>query len=142
MAATDSADSSLHVGPPRHAASPHPTCPSAASRRTKTKFTTSSVVNDILWGRRTGMSARITRTSLIFMAAPLSRRSGRASSATSALQGREGAPREQDERNDNQRLRDEHEHDEAVPADLEEEPDREHEADRRHAHGHLEALHR
>ena len=63
----DSEDSSLHVGPPRHAASPHPTSPSAVSSRTKTKFTASSVVKDILCGRSTGMSAWITRTSAIFM---------------------------------------------------------------------------
>ena len=67
VAATDSADSSLHVGPPRHAASPQPTRRSEVSARTKTKFTVSSVVNDILCGRRTGMSARTTRSSASFM---------------------------------------------------------------------------
>ena len=36
--------------------------------RTNTKFTASSVVKDISWGRRTGMSARIVRMSAIFMA--------------------------------------------------------------------------
>src|ERR671912_809885 len=60
---TDSDDSSLHVGPPRHAASPQPTSPPRVSMRTKAKFTAWSVVNDILCGRFTGMSARITRTS-------------------------------------------------------------------------------
>src|SRR6516165_3721234 len=68
--AIDSDDSSLHVGLPRHAASPQPTRPSAVSRRTKAKLTASSVVNDILCGRLTGMSARITRTSAIFNASP------------------------------------------------------------------------
>src|SRR5687767_14347996 len=67
VAATDSADSSLHVGPPRHAASPHPTNPSCVSRRTKTKFTASRVVKDMWWGRRTGMSARTIRTSAILL---------------------------------------------------------------------------
>src|SRR5580765_5627377 len=67
VTATDSDDSSLHVGPPRHAASPQPTRPSAVSRRTNAKLTASSVVNDILCGRFTGMSARITRTSAIFI---------------------------------------------------------------------------
>src|SRR5215470_1042959 len=64
--AIDSDDSSLHVGPPRQAASPQPTRPSAVSIRTKAKLTASSVVNDILCGRLTGMSARTTRTSAIF----------------------------------------------------------------------------
>ena len=45
MAATDSADSSLQVGPPRQAASPQPTTPSRVSILTNTKFTASSVVN-------------------------------------------------------------------------------------------------
>src|SRR5713226_6469218 len=67
VAATDSEDSSLQVGPPRQAASPQPTRPSPVSRRTKTKFIISRVVKDILWGRSTGMSAWITRTSTIFM---------------------------------------------------------------------------
>src|SRR6185436_1656846 len=67
VTATDSDDSSLHVGPPRHAASPQPTRPSAVSRRTKAKLTASSVVNDILCGRVTGMSARMTRTSAILI---------------------------------------------------------------------------
>src|SRR5262249_19339656 len=67
VAATDSEDSSLQVGPPRQAASPQPTSPSAVSRRTKTNCTASSVVKDILWGRATGMSAWITRTLAIFM---------------------------------------------------------------------------
>src|SRR5215471_13132125 len=67
MAATDSEDSSLQVGPPRQAASPHPTRPSTVSRRTKAKFTASRTVNDILCGRATGMSAWITRTLAIFM---------------------------------------------------------------------------
>src|SRR4030095_4787175 len=65
--ATDSDDSSLHVGPPRHAASPQPTRPSAVSIRTKAKLTASSVVKDILCGGLTGMSARVTRTSAIFI---------------------------------------------------------------------------
>src|SRR5688500_7970967 len=60
---TDSDDSSLHVGPPRHAASPQPTSPARVSMRTNAKFTACSVVNDILCGRFTGMSARTTRTS-------------------------------------------------------------------------------
>src|SRR4029450_7147676 len=42
--------------------------------RTKAKLTASSVVNDILCGRLTGMSARITRTPAIFIA--LTRRRG------------------------------------------------------------------
>src|SRR5712664_1099221 len=67
VAATDSEDSSLQVGPPRQAASPQPTRPSPVSRRTKTKFIISRVVKDILWGRSTGMSAWITRTSAIFI---------------------------------------------------------------------------
>src|SRR5713101_4118595 len=67
VAAMDSDDSSLQVGPPRHAASPQPTRPSAVSRRTKTKLTASRVVKDILWGRATGMSARMTRALAIFM---------------------------------------------------------------------------
>src|SRR5713226_971868 len=67
VAATDSEDSSLQVGPPRQAASPQPTRPSPVSRRTKTKFIISRVVKDILCGRSTGMSAWITRTSAIFM---------------------------------------------------------------------------
>src|SRR5438128_11769809 len=67
VAATDSEDSSLQVGPPRQAASPQPTSPSGVSRRTKTKFIVSRVVKDILWGRSTGMSAWITRTSAIFI---------------------------------------------------------------------------
>src|SRR5438132_2607023 len=67
VTATDSDDSSLHVGPPRHAASPHPTRPSAVSTRTKAKLTASSVVKDILCGRFTGMSVRMTRTSAIFI---------------------------------------------------------------------------
>src|SRR6266704_2569481 len=67
VAATDSEDSSLQVGPPRHAASPQPTKPSAVSRRTKTKLTASRVVKDILWGHATGMSAMLTRAPLIFM---------------------------------------------------------------------------
>src|SRR5262249_14846442 len=66
--AIDSDDSSLHVGPPRHAASPQPTRPSAVSTRTNAKLTASSVVNDILCGRLTGMSARTTRTPAIFNA--------------------------------------------------------------------------
>src|SRR3989442_6565137 len=64
--APDSDASSLHVGPPRHAASPQPVRPSVVSRRTKAKFTAASVVKDILCGRLTGMSARVTRTSAIF----------------------------------------------------------------------------
>src|SRR5688500_6384674 len=60
---TDSDDSSLQVGPPRHAASPQPTRPPRVSIRTKAKFTACSVVNDILCGRFTGMSAMMTRTS-------------------------------------------------------------------------------
>src|SRR5439155_8329754 len=67
VTATDSDDSSLHVGPPRHAASPHPTRPSTVSTRTKAKLTASSVVKDILCGRFTGMSARMMRTSAIFI---------------------------------------------------------------------------
>src|SRR5262244_3848217 len=67
VTATDSEDSSLHVGPPRHAASPQPTRPSAVSRRTKAKLTASSVVKDILCGRLTGMSASTTRTSAMFI---------------------------------------------------------------------------
>src|SRR6266478_7322465 len=67
VAATDSEDSSLQVGPPRQAASPQPTSPSPVSRRTKTKFIISRVVKDILCGRSTGMSAWITRTSAIFI---------------------------------------------------------------------------
>src|SRR5215510_11688808 len=67
VTATDSDDSSLQVGPPRHAASPQPTRPSAVSRRTKAKLTASSVVKDILCGRLTGMSASTTRTSAIFI---------------------------------------------------------------------------
>src|SRR5439155_23736053 len=67
VAATDSEDSSLQVGPPRQAASPQPTRPSPVSRRTNTKFIISRVVKDILWGRSTGMSAWITRTSAIFI---------------------------------------------------------------------------
>src|ERR1700730_9295728 len=70
VAAMDSEDSSLQVGPPRHAASPQPTSPSAVSRRTKTKFTASRVVKDILGGRSTGISAWITRTPAIFMRPP------------------------------------------------------------------------
>src|SRR6266536_3973035 len=66
VTATDSADSSLQVGPPRHAASPHPTRPPAVSRRTSAKFTARSVVNDMACGRLTGMSARMTRTWAIF----------------------------------------------------------------------------
>jgi len=41
-------DSSPQVGPSRHAASPQPTSPSPVSTRTKTKFTCSSVLKDIL----------------------------------------------------------------------------------------------
>src|SRR5262245_29789854 len=41
--------------------------PSVVSRRTNAKLTAWSVVNDILCGRFTGMSARITRTSAIFI---------------------------------------------------------------------------
>src|SRR3989441_6417195 len=67
VADTDSEDSLLQVGPPRQAASPQPTRPSPVSRRTKTKFIVSRVVKDILWGRSTGMSAWITRTSAIFI---------------------------------------------------------------------------
>src|SRR5439155_16847117 len=67
VADTDSEDSSLQVGPPRQAASPQPTSPSGVSRRTKTKVIVSTVEKDILWGRSTGMSAWITRTSAIFM---------------------------------------------------------------------------
>src|SRR5262252_10249699 len=67
VAATDSEDSSLQVGPPRQAASPQPTSPSAVSKRTKTNCTASSVVKDILCGRATGISAWITRTLAIFM---------------------------------------------------------------------------
>src|SRR5690242_7796736 len=74
VAATDSEDSSLHVGPPRQAASPQPTIPSAVSRRTKTNCTASRVVKDILCGRATGISAWITRTLAIFMR-PLPRES-------------------------------------------------------------------
>src|SRR5438876_794761 len=65
MTCTDSADSSLHVGPPRHAASPQPTRPPRVSMRTKAKFISCSVVNDMWCGRLTGMSARETRTSAI-----------------------------------------------------------------------------
>src|SRR5712691_12907362 len=67
VAATDSEDSSLQVGPPRQAASPQPTSQSPVSMRTKTKFIVSRVVKDILWGRSTGMSAWISRTSAIFI---------------------------------------------------------------------------
>src|SRR5687768_1923222 len=62
---TDSADSSLQVGPPRQAASPQPTRPPRVSIRTKAKFIVSRVVNDMRCGRLTGMSARTTRTSPI-----------------------------------------------------------------------------
>jgi hypothetical protein len=68
VATTDSADSSLQVGPPRQVASPQPTWPSEVSRRTKTKFTASRVVKDILCGRCTGMSALTTRRSASFIA--------------------------------------------------------------------------
>src|SRR2546426_964303 len=61
-----SATSALHGGPPRHAASPQPVRPSAVWTRTKAKLTASRVVKDILCGRFTGMSARVTRTSAIF----------------------------------------------------------------------------
>jgi hypothetical protein len=47
VAAIDSADSSLQVGPPRQAASPQPTRPSRVSIRTNTKFTAVRVVNDM-----------------------------------------------------------------------------------------------
>src|SRR5262249_16413643 len=67
VAATDSEDSSLQVGPPRQAPSPQPTRPSTVSKRTNTKVTASKVVNDILCGRATGMPAWITRTLAIFM---------------------------------------------------------------------------